>query len=58
MIQTGCSECEAEQAALGQGALSPPPGREAHVAKWKARSGRIHTESSLDLGDETVLQDI
>jgi hypothetical protein len=58
VIQTGCSECEAEQAALGQGALSPPPGREAHVAKWKARSGRSHTESSLDLGDETVLQDI
>ena len=58
MIQTGCSECEAEQAALGQGALSPPPGREAHVAKWKARSGRSRTESSLDLGDETVLQDI
>ena len=35
VIQTGCSEFDAELAALGQGALSPPPGREAHVAKWK-----------------------
>ena len=62
VIQTGCSEFDAELAALGQGALSPPPGREAHVAKWKARSGRTpprasHTEPSLDLG-EAVLQDI
>ena len=63
MIQTGCSEFDAELAALGQGALSPPPGREAHVAKWKARSGRTpprgagHTEPSLDLG-EAVIPDI
>ena len=37
-IATGCSRQEAALAATGKGALSPPPGRGAHVAKWQARA--------------------